>query len=92
MEPKTTEVTPSPGEIERGVQGVPELQSKHDFTQNETAQDSNDADGAWDPAFLVIFQDGDPQNPLNWSTLLKWGITAAVSGTGFIRIMVSTVR
>lgn len=43
-------------------------------------------------AFLVTFGSEDAENPLNWSTKLKWGVTAAVSGTGFNRIMVSTVR
>lgn len=43
-------------------------------------------------AFLVKFGPDDAENPLNWSTKLKWGVTAAVSGTGFTRIMVSTVR
>lgn len=43
-------------------------------------------------SFLVTFSPQDTENPLNWSTKLKWGVTAAVSGTGFNRIMVSTVR
>jgi hypothetical protein len=46
----------------------------------------------FDEAFLVAFTPGDSENPLNWSNKLKWGITAAVSSTGFVRIMVSTVR
>jgi len=45
----------------------------------------------WDEAFLVHFSPGDLENPLNWPTKLKWGVTIAVSGTGFVRIMVSTV-
>lgn len=43
-------------------------------------------------AFLVTFGPDDIENPLNWSIKLKWSITAAISGTGFLRIMVSTVR
>lgn len=42
--------------------------------------------------YLVTFGLDDTENPLNWPTKLKWGVTAAVSGTGFLRIMVSTVR
>lgn len=42
-------------------------------------------------AFLITFGPDDIENPLNWSTKLKWSITAAISGTGFLRIMVSTV-
>lgn len=42
--------------------------------------------------FLVTFGPEDTEDPLNWSTKLKWCVTAAVSGTGFNRIMVSTVR
>lgn len=45
-----------------------------------------------DSAFLVQFEPNDPENPLNWSKKWKWGVTAAVAGTGFTRIMVSTVR
>lgn len=44
-----------------------------------------------DETFLVQFEANDPEHPLNWPKKLKWGITAAVSGTGFLRIMVSTV-
>ncbi|CAG8974348.1 hypothetical protein HYALB_00006196 [Hymenoscyphus albidus] len=44
-----------------------------------------------DEAFLVKFNVDDAENPLNWSQKLKWGVTIAVSGTGFVRIMVSTM-
>lgn len=47
---------------------------------------------SWSDAFLVNFSPDDAENPLNWSTKLKWGITIAISGTGFVRIMVSTAR
>ena len=50
------------------------------------------AEVAWDDAFLVTFAPDDVENPLNWSKKLKWGVTAAVSSTGFVRIIVSTVR
>lgn len=42
--------------------------------------------------YLVTFGLDDTEDPLNWPTKLKWGVTAAISGTGFLRIMVSTVR
>lgn len=42
--------------------------------------------------FLVIFGPDDQDNPLNWSTRFKWGVTGALSATGFNRIMISTVR
>lgn len=60
----------------------------------EKGQTFSGADRAavWDDAFLVTFSPADAENPLNWSTRLKWGVTIAVSGTGFVRIMVSTVR
>ena len=34
----------------------------------------------------VVWWDGtnDPQNPMNWSTALKWGNIAALSGITFI--------
>lgn len=56
------------------------------------SQEGAPLEPVFDEAFLVTFGPDDPENPLNWSRKLKWGITAAVSGTGFVRIMVSTVR
>ncbi|KAH8678313.1 MFS transporter [Xylariales sp. PMI_506] len=41
--------------------------------------------------FLVVFSPGDAENPLNWSKKMKWAVTAALSGTGFVRILVSTM-
>ncbi|KAI0019470.1 MFS multidrug transporter-like protein [Xylariomycetidae sp. FL0641] len=41
--------------------------------------------------FLVSFAPGDTGNPLNWPKQRKWAVTAALSGTGFVRIMVSTM-
>lgn len=52
---------------------------------------SGSGETSWDEAFLVTFGQNDAQNPFNWTKKRKWGVTAAVSGTGFIRIMVSTV-
>ncbi len=51
-------------------------------------QDRDQSDGI----FLVTFDADDPENPKNWSNRMKWGVTAALSATGFNRIMVSTVR
>lgn len=57
------------------------------------AKDATDnAETPWNEEFLVEFGPDDQENPLNWSSKVKWGVTAAVSSTGFIRIMVSTVR
>ena len=43
-------------------------------------------------AFLVAFiEPYDPQNPIMWPTVQKWAITAVLSATGFVRIMVSTM-
>lgn len=52
---------------------------------------SGSAEAVWDEAFLVTFDQNEAQNPLNWTKKRKWGVTAAISGTGFVRIMVSTV-
>ncbi|KAB8224898.1 major facilitator superfamily domain-containing protein [Aspergillus novoparasiticus] len=53
---------------------------------------SGSAEAVWDEAFLVTFDQDDAQNPLNWTKKRKWGgVTAAISGTGFVRIMVSTM-
>ena len=46
---------------------------------------------ARDEAFLVNFGPDDPEDPKNWSLKMKWGVTSALSATGFNRIMVSTV-
>lgn len=60
--------------------------------QFQTKDASNNVEMPWNEEFLVVFGQDDPENPLNWSNKLKWGVTAAVATTGFIRIMVSTVR
>ncbi|QMW25946.1 hypothetical protein G4B84_001191 [Aspergillus flavus NRRL3357] len=52
---------------------------------------SGSAEAVWDEAFLVTFDQNEAQNPLNWTKKRKWGVTAAISGTGFVRIMVSTM-
>lgn len=65
---------------------VPVTQSSDNIDVREEAV-SNESN-----TYLVIFGLDDTENPLNWPTKLKWGVTAAVSGTGFLRIMVSTVR
>lgn len=44
-----------------------------------------------DESFLVAFGPDDLENPKNWSNKVKWGVTFALSATGFNRIMVSTV-
>ncbi|KAM5443027.1 MFS siderochrome iron transporter 1 [Microsporum ferrugineum] len=68
---------------------------RHDPEQGRGAHTKLIIDSAeaatWDEAFLVKFSPGDAENPLNWSKKLKWGLTAAVSGTSFTRIMVSTM-
>jgi hypothetical protein len=59
--------------------------------QSQTKDAIENAESPWNEEFLVVFGPDDQENPLNWSNKLKWGVTAAVSSTGFIRIMVSTV-
>ncbi|KAK2873464.1 MFS siderochrome iron transporter 1, partial [Arthroderma sp. PD_2] len=75
-------------------QGDDPSAEKGDLGQGKKQVEKYNTDGAevaWDEAFLVTFGPDDANNPLNWSKKLKWGVTAAVSGTGFIRIMVSTM-
>jgi hypothetical protein len=60
--------------------------------QAQTKHIHEDAEAGWDAAYLVTFGEDDRENPLNFSKRVKWGIVAAVSGTGFVRIMVSSVR
>ncbi|GMF74635.1 unnamed protein product [Aspergillus oryzae] len=45
---------------------------------------SGSAEAVWDEAFLVTFDQNEAQNPLNWTKKRKWGVTAAISGTGFM--------
>lgn len=67
------------------------VQSGRPDLQEDQGQTTGCPEAPWDEAFLVTFGADDPENPLNWSKKVKWGITLAVSGTGFVRIMVSTV-
>lgn len=86
MNVETTEAVQT-GELElQNEKGNPDAQD-HAQTKPATA----DAERFWDEAFLVKFSPGDEEDPLNWPTKLKWGVTVAVSCTGFVRIMVSTV-
>lgn len=71
------------GDVEKtAADAAAQLQTK-DATQNAETPNED---------FLVVFGPGDRENPLNWSSKVKWEVTAAVASTGFIRIMVSTVR
>jgi hypothetical protein len=99
MQPQAN-ITPQkgPGDIEKIA---PELMGSSELEQKNRGQanQSSDNDGIREEAVsdesnacLVTFGPDDIENPLNWSTKLKWGVTAAISGTGFLRIMVSTVR
>ncbi|VUC20726.1 unnamed protein product [Clonostachys rosea] len=42
------------------------------------------------PDFEVVFEDGDPENPKNWSTLYRAWIIAALAYTGWIVVLYST--
>lgn len=70
----------------------PDIQrSELDQQDGDQAKAIDGVEAGWDGAYLITFGPDDPENPLSWSKKLKWGITVAVSGTGFVRIMVSTV-
>jgi hypothetical protein len=86
VEQKQPAAPPTAIDVEKN--GSVARESKSRRIQTKTGEG---ADG-FDEAFLVAFTPGDLEDPLNWSNKLKWGITAAVSSTGFVRIMVSTVR
>ncbi|PIG84948.1 MFS transporter [Aspergillus arachidicola] len=58
-----------------------------DEARRDLEKVSGSAEAVWDEAFLVTFDQNEAQNPLNWTTKRKWGVTAAISGTGFVRIM-----
>ena len=65
---------------------------KSGSVMRESGHIDDNTEVTWDDVFLVTFAPDDAENPLNWSSKLKWGVTAAVSSTGFVRIIVSTVR
>jgi len=75
--------------------GISELGEKNRSQANQSSDNGGvreEAVSDESSEFLVTFGPDDTENPLNWSTQLKWCVTAAISGTGFLRIMVSTVR
>lgn len=82
-------ITQSREDVEKGQRDIESNNSKNDQVQIKQAIES--VGTVWDEAFLITFSPDDPENPLNWSQKLKWAVTAAVSGTDFIRITVSTV-
>jgi hypothetical protein len=91
MEPNNEKAAVRPDndhDVERGSNKEQTTPQAKDHSSKAGAQ----VETVFDEAFLVTFGPDDPENPLNWSRKLKWGITAAVSSTGFVRIMVSTVR
>lgn len=92
MQTKCTQVAQRrQDDVEKGSPHIGRTDSKHGQDQDQTKHPTDSVGAVWDEAFLVVFGSGDAENPLNWSQKLKWGVTAAVSGTGFIRITVSTV-
>lgn len=40
---------------------------------------------------LVDFEDNDPENPMNWSSVRKWLMVIVVSWMGFVRYVLSIV-
>lgn len=99
MQPQTNQAVPQG--LERNEKVGAEVVRNSDLEQQNTGpvtQSSDNVEVREEPVsnesntYLVTFGPGDTENPLNWPTKLKWGVTAAVSGTGFLRIMVSTVR
>ena len=69
--------------------GVPESSR---LEQGKVNKDDVEGKETLDAAFLVTFSPDDPDDPKNWSKKIKWGVTLALSATGFNRIMISTVR
>jgi hypothetical protein len=75
-----------------GNEKIDPYMGKGDLEQGQASQEAPESSRiAPDNQFLVSFTLDDPGNPLTWSRKRKWAVTAAVSGTGFVRIMVSTV-
>lgn len=69
--------------------GVPESSR---LEQGKVNKDDVEGKEILDEAFLVTFSPDDSDDPKNWSKKIKWGVTLALSATGFNRIMISTVR
>ncbi|KAF2869325.1 MFS multidrug transporter-like protein [Massariosphaeria phaeospora] len=87
----TTEGVMQQGHVnnKEGIRDVEKNAPEQSQDQSKHITDSNGI--VWHEAFLVTFGAEDADNPLNWSTKFKWGVTAAVSGMAFVRIMVSTM-
>jgi len=68
------------------------IHERRDLEQGKADKYAAEGKEIRDEAFLVTFSPGDPEDPRNWSKKMKWGVTSALSATGFNRIMVSTVR
>ncbi|KAI9723890.1 MAG: MFS siderochrome iron transporter 1 [Chrysothrix sp. TS-e1954] len=66
------------------------VEKRRDVEQGGPNKDDPEGQGAQE-AYLVTFHPGDSEDPKNWSRGLKWGVTLALSATGFNRIMVSTM-
>jgi len=77
------EISPSPAttdheklrDAEKGSTSAHEKEGEHIQTQDVKALDPNIVD--WDGP-------NDPENPLNWSSGLKWGIVATIASITFI--------
>ncbi|KWU45969.1 putative MFS transmembrane transport protein [Rhodotorula sp. JG-1b] len=69
---------PEAGDNERVERGSDDTHEKGDANEKGAqgpARSNNPADFGNDKIVLVQFEDGDPENPLNWSKSKKWVIT-----------------
>jgi len=75
---------PSTTDPEKGTGSHPSTASGEDTVVAKVDPEAQHPVDEQDPN--VVWWDGtnDPQNPTNWSTALKWGNIAALSGITFI--------
>jgi hypothetical protein len=55
---------------------------KEDFVEQRYEVSTTESDP---DVVLVDFDENDPENPLNWSSMHKWLIIFAISWMGFVR-------
>jgi multidrug resistance protein len=68
-----------------------DLGDVHPLKHIKAPDAGNDVRSAEIDTSAIEFAPGDPEDPKNWPTRVKWAATLALSAQGFNRIMISTI-
>lgn len=80
-------------EIEKVAQDTAvNTHERTDLEQGYTDLSVTEGKSSQEDAFFVTFSLDDPEDPKNWTKKMEWGVTSALSASGFNCIIVSTVR